>query len=238
MKLLGTVLSRVLSSWMVIRDLGSRSTTSIDTLFPGYERRFLHVGCGSARKPCVAPGLVADEWHEIRLDIDPEVCPDIVSSMLDMPMVPAESMDAVYSSHNIEHLYPHEVAIALAEFFRVLKPDGLLIMTCPDLQSLAPLIADDQLDQPAYISAAGPITPLDVLYGHRPQLAIGNLFMAHRTGFTRRTLMDAVRSIGFPSVAGRRREALFELWIVACKTQRSEQEMQELADMHLPALSS
>jgi predicted SAM-dependent methyltransferase len=33
------------------------------------------------------------------------------------------SVDAVVSSHNMEHLYPHEVPLALAEFVRVLKPD-------------------------------------------------------------------------------------------------------------------
>ena len=43
------------------------------------------------------------------------------------------SVDAVFSSHNIEHLYPHEVPLALKEFMRVLKPDGFVLMTCPDL---------------------------------------------------------------------------------------------------------
>jgi predicted SAM-dependent methyltransferase len=39
-----------------------------------------------------------------------------------MKAVASESVDAIFSSHNIEHLYPHEVPVALAEFIRVLKP--------------------------------------------------------------------------------------------------------------------
>jgi len=45
------------------------------------------------------------EWQEIRLDIDPVNEPDIVGSMLDMAAVESESVDAIYSAHNIEHVY-------------------------------------------------------------------------------------------------------------------------------------
>lgn len=203
-------------------------------LFNRPGRHFLHVGCGSARKPHVGPGLRAEEWNEIRLDIDPSAAPDVVSSMLDMALVPIASVDAVYSSHNIEHLYPHEVSVALAEFFRVLKPAGLLVLTCPDLQSLCRLVADDKLDEPAYLSPAGPIAPIDVLYGHRPPMAAGNLYMAHRTGFTRKTLVAAVRAAGFLAVAAKSREASFDLWLVASKSLLSEPEISSLAATHLP----
>jgi len=71
------------------------------------------------------------------LDIDPSVAPDIVGTMTDMSAVATASIDAIFSSHNIEHLYPHEVPIALAEFLRVLKDDGFAVVTCPDLRSQA-----------------------------------------------------------------------------------------------------
>ena len=38
------------------------------------------------------------------------------------------SVDAILSSQNIEHLYPHEVALALKEFLRVLRPDGFAVI--------------------------------------------------------------------------------------------------------------
>jgi len=74
--------------------------------------------------------------------------------------VATASMDAVHSSHNIEHLYAHEVAVALEEFIRVLTPEGFLVLTCPDLQSVCALVAQDKLTDAAYTSPAGPIAPL------------------------------------------------------------------------------
>ena len=57
-------------------------------------------------------------------------------------------------------------SVALAEFHRVLKLDGFVLLTCPDLQSVCALVANDQLTDTAYQSGMGPITPLDMLYGH------------------------------------------------------------------------
>jgi predicted SAM-dependent methyltransferase len=81
----------------------------------------------------------------VRLDIDGSVEPDVLGTMTDMPAMADASVDAIFSSHNIEHLYPHEVPIALGEFLRVLKPDGFAIITCPDLQSVCALVAKGKL---------------------------------------------------------------------------------------------
>ncbi len=197
-------------------------------------RTFLHVGCGGSRKDSTTPAFAGPEWHELRLDIDQSVSPDIVGTMTDMAAVPSESVDAIYSSHNIEHLYPHEVPLALSEFLRVLKPDGFAVITCPDIQSVAALVAEDRLTDPAYMSPKGPITALDILYGHRPELAKGNLFMAHRCGFTRSALVKSLVSSGFKSVASIRRESLFDLWSIGSKTQISESELRDLAIAHFP----
>ena len=94
---------------------------------------FLHVGCGHNRKNKTTPGFAQPEWNEIRLDIDATVTPDIIGTMTDMSAVTSASVQAIYSSHNIEHLYPHEVPVALAEFLRVLTPDGFAVITCPDI---------------------------------------------------------------------------------------------------------
>lgn len=201
----------------------------------GDERVLLHVGCGPVTLDCLPlPGFQTSVWREIRLDADPSVRPDIVGTMTDMSAVPDDFADAIYSSHNIEHLYPHEVPMALAEFLRVLKPAGFLVVTCPDLQSLCRLVVDDKLDQAAYVSPAGPIAPIDVLYGHRPQMAAGNLYMAHHCGFTLTTLMTVLREAGFAAVNGLRREAAFDLWVLVSKSQRTPDEMTALAQDYLP----
>ena len=80
----------------------------------------------SKRKDQTTRGFNTPEWHELRLDIDPSVGPDVVGTMTDMAEVISESVDAIFSSHNLEHLEAHEVPVALQEFRRVLKPDGHL----------------------------------------------------------------------------------------------------------------
>jgi len=199
---------------------------------------FLHVGCGPKRKDSTTPGFNMPSWNELRLDIDATVQPDIVGTMLDMSAVQAASVDAVFSSHNIEHLYPHEVPRALAEFKRVLHPDGFVVITCPDLQSVCALVAADKLTEPAYTSRAGPIAPIDIIYGHRPPMAQGNLYMAHRCGFTQRVLTSTLQTAGFAAVAAARRVSNFDLWALASVSQRSEAEMRELAVAHFPQLQT
>jgi predicted SAM-dependent methyltransferase len=195
---------------------------------------FLHVGCGPKRKEHTTKGFQA--WNEVRLDIDPAVQPDLTGTMTDMASVNSGQVQAVFSSHNIEHLYPHEVPLALAEFLRVLDAEGFAVITCPDLKSVCALVADDKLTEAAYTAPAGPIAPLDILYGHRPAMARGNLFMAHRCGFTEKVLRATLAVAGFASVATMARGApFFDLWALASKSQRSENELRKLADQHFPA---
>ena len=148
-------------------------------------KRVLNAGSGSYAARKLHPVFAGDVWHEIRIDIDPQAKPDIVSSITDLKSsFEPQSFDAVWSSHTLEHLYAHEVPLALAEFKRVLKPDGFALITSPDLESVVSLILDGGLDKLAYTSPAGPITPLDMLFGHSASITRGQLYMAHKTGFT------------------------------------------------------
>lgn len=196
---------------------------------------FLHVGCGPQYKDSTTRGFNTEAWKELRLDINGDVEPDFVGSMTDMSAVSDASIDAIYSSHNIEHLYPHEVPVALAEFMRVLRSKGFVIITCPDLQSVCALVADGKLLEPAYISASGPIAPLDVLYGFRPAMMAGNLYMAHRCGFTLDVLLATLKAAGCGQVAGMQRGApYFDLWVVGAKQNMSDEAIRELALEHFP----
>lgn len=200
---------------------------------PG-QQRFLHVGCGNARKSQTVKGFMSDEWHEIRLDSNPDVAPDVVASMTSMPMIPDGAVKAVFSSHNIEHLLWHQIQEALAEFHRVTDDTGFLVITCPDLQSIARLVMDDKLLDVAYVSPAGPVTPFDMMYGMRSMLAGPEYFMAHRSGFTLKTLLASVQQAGFSSCLGVRREGVFDLWAFASKRQLNEEEIRALAEDFLP----
>lgn len=186
--------------------------TPFDSATPVQTRKVLHVGCGAA-DPAKLPAAFFPQgaWSELRLDIDPDVAPDIVASITDMSVVESGSVDAVWSAHNLEHLASHEVPPALAEFHRVLAPGGFVLVTMPDLQQVAELVAAGRLEDAAYMSAMGPIAPLDMLYGFRPALAQGNHFMGHRTGFVAGTLAAHLQRAGFQSVRVQR-DGHFALW--------------------------
>lgn len=198
-------------------------------------KTILHVGAGHPDSgAALPPAFRAPGWRELRLDIDPANLPDLVGSMLDMRSVASGSVDALYSAHNIEHVHAHEVPVALAEFLRVLKPDGFAVITCPDLQAVCALVAEDKLTEPAYQSPAGPITPLDILYGHGAALAAGHHHMAHKTGFTLKTLTAALQAAGFRSIAGLRRARGLDLWVVAGKAPLTEDALRAVAGRVLP----
>ena len=59
------------------------------------------------------------------------------------------------------------------------------------------MVAAGNLEGPLYLSGIGPIAAADVIYGLRSAVAGGRTFMAHRTGFTARTLTILLLAAGF-----------------------------------------
>ena len=187
-------------------------------------KTFLHVGCGPVKKSQI-PGFKENDWAEIRFDIDKNVNPDSEGTLTDMSQVETGSVDAIYSSHNIEHVYPHEVPIVLNEFYRVLKADGMVVVVCPDLQSVSKEIVNDRLYDPLYTtSESHPISPIDILYGWRLPISQGNEYMAHKSGFTYTALSKVFDEAGFKSRCGGRSENKWELFLVAFKQKKSEKD--------------
>jgi SAM-dependent methyltransferase len=165
-------------------------------------KRVLHVGC--AGHPL--PAIFGEDVIETRLDIDRSCNPDIVASMTDMGDI--GPFEIVYCSHALEHLYPHEVPIALAEFHRVLMPGGAALIMVPDLEDVRP---DERM---LYLSPEGPVTGMDLIYGLRWTIE-QSVFWAHHTGFTAATLQAALEKV-FPDVKVKR-EDLFNLFGVGVK---------------------
>jgi SAM-dependent methyltransferase len=200
----------------------------MSSLFTKHVRvqQVLHVGCGPARLSSMPRYFHTGSWNELRLDIDESAEPDVVGTMLDMGLVGDETVDAVYSSHNIEHVFPHEVLTALGEFHRVLRPRGFAVVLCPNIQAVAEAVAGGNLMDPLYISPAGPISAIDILYGHRAAIAAGKIYMAHKTGFTSATLASHLKAAGFKSVVVAT-DKMFGLHSLAYKSVRDEQSMEE-----------
>lgn len=177
-------------------------------------RTLLHIGCGTASPNRMPACFQGSDWREVKLDIDPTVRPDIVASITDMAAVADASVDAVWSSHNLEHLETHEVPTALKEIRRVLHPGGFALINLPNLERIAQLITQGRLDEVLYTSPAGPVTALDMLFGHRASIQRGNLFMAHRTGFTAQRLGAQLTQAGFCE-ARITPGTSYDLWAVA-----------------------
>jgi SAM-dependent methyltransferase len=193
-------------------------------------RRLLHVGCGTAGRDRLPSFFHSREWNEIRYDIDPDTRPDVIGTITDIGAIGSETIDAVWSSHNLEHVNSFEVPVALGEFYRVLRPDGFALITVPDLKAVARVIADASLTDAIYVSPAGPIAPLDVVFGHQASLKAGHGFMAHRTGFTATSLGNALISAGFSEVRvheGTR----WDLWAVATMPETDHSIFDQLADL-------
>jgi predicted SAM-dependent methyltransferase len=177
-------------------------------------RRVLNAGSGPPSNRQLHRIFGNSDWREVRLDIDDNTTPDLVGSIVDMTTIVANgSFDAVWSSHSLEHLYAHQVPPALAEFIRVLRPDGFALITSPDLEAVASTILARGLDQAAYMSAVGPITPHDMLFGHTASLALGREFMAHKTGFTCASLGQLLANAGFAETLVKRDQ--WDLWALA-----------------------
>ena len=197
-------------------------------------KSFLNVGCGPVDSPKIR-GFDNDDWKEIRLDIDEGVNPDIVGTLTDMKLVETSSVDAVHSAYNIDHIYPHEVPIALAEFYRVLKEDGIVYIRCPDIQLISEAVINDQLLEALYKSPAGPISPIDIIYGNRQEIVEGNEYMAKKCGFTYSVLNMAFSEAGFKArYGGRLAFNGAELVLVAFKQKKTEEEIKKIANPFLP----
>ena len=195
---------------------------------------FLHAGCGQKNKYDTTPEFKKSKWKEIRLDINPVTEPDIISSITDMSEVNDQAVNALYTSHTIEHLYQHEVSLAFSEFHRVLSEDGYVIITCPDLYQIARLILDGAVQDEVYTSASGPVNTLDMIFGYGPSIEKGSHYMAHHTGFTLSSLFSSLSASGFSSHFGFSRTNYFELWVASSKIEKNEEDMRTLAMTHFP----
>ncbi|HVB16443.1 MAG TPA: methyltransferase domain-containing protein [Stellaceae bacterium] len=161
------------------------------------------------------PAMFAD-WRELRVDVDPTASPDILADITDLSAIESGSVDAVWSSHCLEHLFLYQVGKAVSEVHRILADDGFWCVIVPDLQAIAEYIAKDRLHEVIYQSQAGPVMAHDMIFGFGPYLAQGMLSMAHKCGFTPTLLAQQLRGAPFAEIVLRRR-AHQELVAVACK---------------------
>ena len=88
----------------------------------------------------------------------------------------------------------------------------------------------DLLDVPGF----GRFAAQDMLFGYRPELAAGNLHMAHKSGFTRTVLTQTLLEAGFGAVAAYERPACYDLWAVATAGPCTRESLAALVRAHCP----
>ena len=157
----------------------------------------LNVGGGASRH---LPPSYRD-WKQELLDIDPAVHPDIVCDAKEMHTI-KKKYDAVYCSHTLEHFYRHDVPRVLSGFLHVLNDKGFAHISVPDITSLMEcmLKGHQDIEETWYVSPGGAISFHDVLYGWNKAMSGGNLYYAHKCGFTEKSLTKALRAAGFKKV--------------------------------------
>jgi hypothetical protein len=121
---------------------------------------------------------------------------------------------------------------------RVLKPTGFVLIRLPDLQELARHVAEGRLEDALYMSPVGPITPLDMLYGHRLSLESGTAISAPRTGFTSATIAGALITAGFGAAMVQRDPSTFSLTAIAFRSRPDAAQLARAQTQMLPAVAS
>ena len=168
--------------------------------WPADRSILLHVGCGPKVAGLLPDEFLTSDWHEVRLDIDPGVHPDVVADIVDMPVIESESVDAIWSSHNLEHVFAFQVPLVLGEFRRVLRPGATAHIQVPDVMEPVRAVMRGKLEDVLYESPAGPVRPIDMLFGFGQAIEEGAHHMAHRTAFTRDTLARKLKAARFADV--------------------------------------
>lgn len=88
----------------------------------------VHLGCGKIHIPGFFHIDVIDYPHiDLRHEVDR------------LPMVADASVDLVYACHVLEHFQRRDETRVLAEWYRILKPGGILRVAVPDFSAIVEL---------------------------------------------------------------------------------------------------
>jgi SAM-dependent methyltransferase len=164
-------------------------------------KRFLNVG---GNNKSIALDISFEGWDHCLLDIDKKAGADIVCDARNLTTLPQASFDAVYCAQNLEHYHHHEAEKVLRGFMHILKNDGFVFITVPDMEAIFKEVVQQKLDidDPLYkTSNDSPILVRDVIYGYGRQIeSSGKDYYAHKTGFTVKSLHKILTRAGFAEI--------------------------------------
>lgn len=127
------------------------------------------------------------DWKILDVESRPEV--DYVTNAQNLNQFESNSIDVIYASHVLEHFYynlNNELIDTLKEWHRVLKPDGKLLISVPDLKTLCWLYLNPNL--------------LPIERHHLMRIIFGgqtNIHDVHKVGFDFEVLALYLEESGF-----------------------------------------
>lgn len=156
----------------------------------------LNLGCGDKIIPDYINVDIASERKGLP--------PDVICDITNLSIFEDNYADEILAVHVIEHFWFWDVPTVLAEWFRVLKPGGILILECPNLRSACEYF----LANPAtsFKSDINGQRSMWVFYGDP---SWKDEKMMHRWGYTPESLIQVLSDAGFSSV--RQEAAVFKL---------------------------
>lgn len=148
----------------------------------------LNIGCGPHR---------IDGYIGVDLLSGPAV--DIVAPADKLPFG-SEDVDEILAEHLIEHLTYFQFNKTMAEWYRVLKPGGKLVLECPDLLGLCKQFVEaNEYEQYNTYKGYWPI--IAHIYGHqRGKNEAEEMSQVHKSGYTKDHLWDILNGLGYENI--------------------------------------
>ena len=147
----------------------------------------LHIGCGSDYKE----GYINIDGYDASVA-------DVVAMAHELPF-PDGYADLIESHHLIEHLSFEEFRDTVKEWYRVLKPGGMLVAECPDLiENMKIFLNSDYKKRWLWYRNELPFGRVAAFYGN--QFHPGQF---HKNGFDRERLSGLLDELGFVRISTR-----------------------------------
>lgn len=140
----------------------------------------IHMGCGAR----ILPGWIN---IDIQKHPDAKADPEILADARKVPL-PDGCASLIQAIHLWEHFYLWECDALIAEWRRLLKPGGVLVLELPDLAKCARNLLDGiEGKNPGQLSMWG-------IFGNP---GLNDPYMCHRWGWTPKTLSNFLKENGF-----------------------------------------
>jgi SAM-dependent methyltransferase len=118
-------------TWSATQPQGRETSKTRWRASPYLRGKVLDLGCGAEKVFDTKNVIGVDSCKDTQL-FGHAINPDIKADIESLPLFASASVDAVFSSHALEHFAYSKVPAILTEWFRVIKPAGYLVLYLPD----------------------------------------------------------------------------------------------------------